>query len=395
MINQILKYLFISHFDFTIWRFKIPLLKRLIHEGHQVFVTCPPGDVSDKFSTVGIQYIPLRLIRDNKNPLFEIQTIIHIRQIINELSPDLIHTFTVRPNLYGSWANRLLRQSIPIVNSVMGLGTLYTDYNGNTKSIKHEVMNRLYKWSFAKSKKVIFLNHDDLNIFLEDKIIRNSQADLIRGEGINIQFFHPVDFQAKIELKKILNIHENKILILLVARLIREKGILEFCQAARILKEKYKDNVHFVVIGDIDRGNPSHLSWDDLNEFRQSSIVQFTGHLDEPQPFFAASDIYCLPSYREGLPVTIMEAMSSGLPVITTDSPGCRETIDNGVSGFLVPVRDVNALINKLEQLILNPDLRIQMGRAGRVKAEREFAVEKIVEQHMKLYEEVLNSKKV
>lgn len=384
------KILYISHYDYTIWRFKIPLLKRLILDGHQIIVACPPGDLSNEFSTIGIQHVPWRLIRDNKNPWFEIQTILHLRRIIREIAPDLIHTFTVRPNLYGSWANRLAWRNIPLVNSVMGLGTLYVDCQDGSLSIKHRIMNTLYKWAFTQSRKVIFLNQDDYAWFLQNRIVRSYQACLIRGEGVDVDFFLPVDAAKRDELRSELNLTRDTVIILMTARLIREKGVLEFCQAARILKEKYKDQVHFVVIGDIDRGNPSCLSWDDLEEFRNTGIVQFTGHMDEPQPYFAASDIYCLPSYREGLPVTVLEAMASGLPVVTTDAPGCRETIDEGDSGFLVPVRDVNSLVDRLDRLIQDPALRERMGRAGREKAVREFSVEKIVDQHLALYDEIL-----
>ncbi|MFB3789567.1 MAG: glycosyltransferase family 4 protein [bacterium] len=383
-------FLYILHSDLTLWRFKLPLIRRLLQDGHRVTVSCPPGPFTPQFASAGIQHVPWRLIRENKNPWFEIQTVLHIRRIIRELSPGLIHTFTARPNLYGSWANRLAWKNIPLVNSVMGLGTLYIDCQDGSLSLKHRVMNGMYKWAFAQSRKVIFLNQDDCAWFLQHRIVQSCQARLIRGEGVDLDFFHPVDSRKQADLRRELPLPANAIVILMVARLIREKGVLEFCRAAQVLKEKYNNKVHFVVVGDIDQGNPSCLSWDDLYGFRNTWIVQFTGHLDEPQPYFAASDIYCLPSYREGLPVTVQEAMASGLPVVTTESPGCRETIDEGVSGFLVPVRNVEALVDRLDRLIQDPALRERLGRAGREKAVREFSVEKIVDQHIAIYEEIL-----
>lgn len=381
-------FLFLSHLDFNLLRFRLPIMQRLIAEGHRVYAVCPNGQVSDKFKEFGIIHINWNLIRDNKNPFHEISIVKQLTRIYNDIDPDLVHAFTIRPNLYGSFAAFRNAFHFKIVNSVTGMGSLYNQRNSLKAKCIPYFVNITYKCAFFKSNAVIFQNNDDKNYFIHRRIVATEKAQLIRGSGVNTDLFQP--HKDKTNLKNILIQNRDAIVVLFVARLIREKGVLDFCQAARVLKEKYKDNVHFAVIGDIDRGNPSHLSWDDLNEFRQSEIVQFTGHMDEPQPYFAASDIYCLPSYREGLPVTVMEAMASGLPVVTTDAPGCRETIDEGVSGFLVPVRDVDSLVDRLDRLIRDPALCERMGRAGREKAVREFSVEKIVDQHLALYEEIL-----
>jgi len=384
-------FLFLSHLDFNLFRFRLPIMCRLVEKGHHVFAVCPSGQVSGKFQEFGIFHKHWDLIRDNKNPFHEIKIINQLAQIYDEINPDLVHAFTIRPNLYGSYASMRPRFSFKIVNSVTGMGTLYNQRNRVKEKCISYFVNITYKWAFSKSNIVIFQNHDDLNYFIHRKIVPPEKAKLIRGSGVNTDLFQPQE--GKNNLKSVLFQIRKEVVILFVARLIREKGVLEFCQAARILKEKYKDQVHFVVIGDIDRGNPSCLSWDDLEEFRNTGIVQFTGHMDEPQPYFAASDIYCLPSYREGLPVTVLEAMASGLPVVTTNSPGCRETIDEGISGFLVPVRDVNSLVDRLERLIQDPALRERLGRAAREKSVREFSVEKIVDQHIDLYRNVFACK--
>lgn len=359
-------------------------MKGLVNEKFDVIAVCPSGDVSNCFKEYSIKHIHWNCIRDNKNPIHEMRSILNLAGIFRKLSPDLVHSFTVRPNVYSAYALRLSRRKSVLLSSVLGLGHYYIDHREASHRFKRMVINNLYRSAFLRSGKVIFLNHDDHDLFINTKIISRNKAKIIHGDGVNLDFFKPASKEM----------YDTVVNILMVARLIREKGVLEYCQAAERLRERHGDKVRFSIIGDIDKGNPSHLSWKELDYFKEKGVVVFLGRIDEPQPYFADSDIYCLPSYREGLPMSVLEGMASGLPVVTTNAPGCRETIDDGVSGFLVPVRDVDALVDRLERLILDPDLRRRMGAAARAKAEREFGVDAIVEQHLQLYEEVLANRR-
>lgn len=384
------KFMFLTHYDFNLLRFRLPIMVELIRKGNKVIAVCPSGQYSNKFLSYDIHHIPWNCIRENKKIIHEIRIIYQLKRIIQTYQPDLIHTFTIRPNLYGALAHCISKSPAKLINSVTGLGSLYVT-KGIFNSLVPFFSNFAYKLAFRRSSSVIFQNNDDRSFFLSNHIIQEQKAQLIRGSGVNIDTYHPIE--DKTHQKENIFGKKNAVLVLLTARLIREKGILEFCQAAEILKKKYKDKAHFVVIGDIDTGNPSCLSWNDLDKYRGNQIIQFTGHLDDPQPYFAASDIYCLPSYREGLPVTVLEAMASGLPIVTTDAPGCRDTVDEGINGFKVPVRNVEILVDRLERLIVDADLRRRMGEESRKKAVNEFSVEKIVKEHIALYEQVLNEK--
>ncbi|MGI6455380.1 MAG: glycosyltransferase [bacterium] len=246
-----MRFLFITHYDITVWRFKIPLLKRIIELGNVVYVACPTGRVSAKFEDLGIHHIPLKLTRNNRNPFNELQYIFELKNILKSINPDIVQTYTIRPNLYGSWANIIGRCKTPVVNSIMGLGTLYCDALESLK-LKHYLMNLVYKVTFRNSKKVIFLNRDDLALFLNHNLIKQEQAALIRGEGVDLSKFFPTENKQMNKLK--LGYDPESVLILMVARLIREKGIKEFAEAAAVLSNKFSDKVCFLVIGDFDPG---------------------------------------------------------------------------------------------------------------------------------------------
>lgn len=384
------KFLFISHFDYTIWKFKIPLLRVLIEYGNIVYVACPTGIKSKDFSNIGIKHIDLNLIRNNKKIVDEISTICHIKDIIRDINPDIIHTFTIKPNIYGSIANMLQSNRKPIINSVMGMGSIYT-YNDSVSKIKQSIVNFVLRIVLRYSSQVILLNSSDIEYFKKKYIVKDCQLLLIKGEGVNLNYFKPI--QDKLEkdgLRKTLFGVTDNVIVLMVARLIKEKGIIEYCNSASILRKKYS-NVKFIFIGDIDYGNPSHLSEEELLALKTQGDVEFIGYQDDPKPFFAASDIYCLPSYREGLPVTVMEAMASGLPIVTTNVPGCRDTVDEGINGYKVPSKNVDQLVDRLEKLIDDPVLRQHMGQSSRNKAVKEFSVERIIEQHIQLYVSILD----
>ncbi len=372
--------MFVSHLDFNLFRFRLPIMKRLVELGNEVIAFCPPGEYAGRFEKNSIQYIPWNLNRQNKNPFTEVAYIYQLAQTIREIRPALVHSFTIRPNLYTCFASYFISKKANIVCSVTGLGSLYL----NTSSIKFRLSALMadcaYALAFHHAHYVVFQNTDNQSQFLSRRLIPESKSILIKGSGVNTQTFSPTGGGG-----------ENKpVKVLLVARLIREKGVMEFCEAAKALKAKYSDEVVFLLVGWFDQGNPSCIDRGEIEYYTQAGCVSVYEGVDDPAPFYADSDIYCLPSYGEGMPMTVLEAMASGLPIVTTDAPGCRETVDEGVNGYLVQPRDVGQLVERLSRLIEDRLLRERMGTVSRQMAENQFSLDLVIERHLQLYQSTL-----
>ncbi len=373
---------FLSHLDLNLYLFRLPIMKKLVEEGHRVYAVCPRGDKFDLFAKDGIEAISYDIERSSLNPLKEIKAIYNIYKAIKPLELDMIHTFTAKPNIYGTLAGKMAK--IPtIINLVEGLGSFYIEDTRKNIAVR-TVIEKLYKLVFLMSDKVVFVNSDDPEYLKSRGIIKESQIKIIKSVGIDTEEFDPALInQETIDLlKKSLNI-EKRTVVLMVARAIWHKGIREYYEAATLLSGC--KNVQFILVGDIDEGN--HSSAD--KEFLNSGDVLWLGHRDDVLELTGMSDIYVLPSYREGVPRTLLEAASMAKPIITTDTVGCREVVKNGKNGFLVPVKDSKLLAKKIEELLNDNDVRKLMGENGRILAIKEFDVKQVVKQYIKLYEDL------
>ena len=277
------------------------------------------------------------------------KTIRNIYKVIKPLKLDILQNFTAKPNIYGSVAGHLAKVPM-IVNAVTGLGSFYISKTKKSNAIKL-VMEKLYKEANKKINFCIFQNSDDMNYFVESSLVDIEKAVLIKSSGIDTEVFRPIQ-----------NKQNKQIVVLMIARAIWHKGIREYYEAANILKD---ENVKFVLIGDTDEGNLSCANEDFLN----SGNVIWLGHRDDIKDQIDTCDIFVLPSYREGVPRTLLEASSLAKPIITTDAIGCREVVDDGFNGFLVPVKDSKTLATKIKQLANDKDLRDTMGKNARIKS--------------------------
>jgi N,N'-diacetylbacillosaminyl-diphospho-undecaprenol alpha-1,3-N-acetylgalactosaminyltransferase len=241
------------------------------------------------------------------------------------------------------------------------------------------IITLLYRVSLRFSNVVIFQNEDDMNMFIKVRVIPESKAVLIKGSGIDTQIWTPIRIRSD----------KSKIRILMVSRIIKHKGVIEYIEAAKILKEKFNDKLEFILVGPVDKGNPSDLG-EITDKLRSSKYITYMGERSDILDIMRQSDIFVLPSYREGLPKSGIEAAAVGLPIIATDVPGCKCLVDNGINGFLIKPRDVKDLCSKIEKLIINEDLRTSMGRNSRIKAIREFDISKVVSSHIDLYNRLL-----
>jgi N,N'-diacetylbacillosaminyl-diphospho-undecaprenol alpha-1,3-N-acetylgalactosaminyltransferase len=384
------KIAFFSHLDFNLYRFRLPLMKRLISEGAHIYAIAPKGGVADRFQEHGIEFVSFEIDRKTFSPLKAASTVKKLTSVLKKIQPDVLHCFTLRPNVYGALAGRHARVPI-IISTVTGLGTLYSDGMGLKSYVGRAVVNLATGFALKKVSAVIFQNPDDRQYYLGQHLCRSDQAHLIISSGVDPEEFSPdnVSEEKRDELRKEWAIRPEEIVVTMISRLVASKGVREFLATAEQLKER----ACFVLISTPDPGNPSSLSRRELAQYTEKQIVIDAGRQKNIAEWLAISDIYVLPSYREGVPRTVLEAMAMGLPIVTTDAPGCRETVIEGQNGFLVPRKDVGALARAVASLIDNPQLHTDMGKRSRELVIERFSSEKIVDQYVSLYNGLLLKK--
>lgn len=365
-----MKIAFLSHFDLNLYLFRLPIMKELVRAKNEVFAVCPKGEYFEKFKDYGIKPVSYRIERSSLNPFKEISTINNIRSVVRKIDPDILHTFTHKPNIYGNFS-----KARNIINTVTGLGSFFIHEDIRSKTVRR-VIECLYKYSAKNSKKVIFQNPEDLNYFVSKGIIPEKKAILIKSSGVDTDFFKPTDKDK--DLFEELGLSYSKPVILMIARVIKDKGVLEFIDAAEILKEE----AQFVYAGEIDEGNKNAFKPDFRN-------VKFLGFVKDVKRLISIADVVVLPSYREGIPKTLLEAAAMAKPLIATDVAGCREVVKNGYNGFLVPPKDAKALAEKIKILIDNEKIRNMFGKNGRDYVKQEFDIRVVVERYLELYDAV------
>lgn len=325
----------------------------------QVVVIAPVDEyLSYKEKYPIVRHYSLRMLdRDSTNPLKDLLLLLELIRRYKKIKPDIILHFTNKPNIYGGIAAGFT--GIRSIATVTGLG--YAFINPGFVS---RIMTWLFKISGRFHRKFIFENQEDRNIFIAKGICTLNQSVAVKGCGVDTRYFSP-----RVHTKQ-----DSKIIFTFIGRLLYDKGIREFVKAASIIKSKFPD-VQFWVVGELDDNNPSTVDRDDLVSWIEKGIVFYHGFLKDVRDIITQSDCIVLPSYREGLPRVNIEAMSMAKPVITTDTAGCRETVDDGVNGFLVPAQDENALAAAIEKMLsLSPEARMEMGKNGREKVMEVFA---------------------
>lgn len=343
----------------SLTHFRGPLFEEMRRAGHRVIACAPdaPGHVLNGLSAIGVEYVNVTIERAGLNPLKDAYTIFRLFMVFRKIRPDIFLGYTIKPVIYGSFAARLAGVR-SIYSMIEGLGYAFCSDDVKGRFLRG-VVSRLYAMSLKWNKKIFFLNHDDLEFFITKNIVKDpEQAVLINGIGLNLDYYSPAPIP-------------DNVAFIMIARLIGDKGVREYLKAAEIIKHKYP-MVKFYLVGWIDE-NPASISKDELDYFIDNKTVEFLGRLSDVRPAIAQSSVYVLPSYREGMPRTILEAMSMGRPVITTNAPGCRETVVDGQNGFLVPVKDVNALTEAMERFVKEPELVSVMGGVSRQMAVRKY----------------------
>ena len=353
----------------SFYGFRADLIKKLVSDGHQVYAfTSEYTDAClDKIKGLGAMPVCYELSRGGLNPFADIASTLQLVKKIKGIQPDLVFSYFAKPVIYGSIAAKIAR--VPnIIGMLEGLGYTFTDQpegqTGKTKLIRN-IQVLLYRFAFPCLDKMIFLNPDDQHDLMQTYGLKVPEVHILGGIGLNLKEYQYTT--APIEPVK----------FLFIGRLLKEKGIFELIQAMRIVKEKYPA-AQFTILGEIDHQNMGALKQHELDDLIQENLFEYPGFVTNVKDCIAHSSVFVLPSYREGVPRSTQEAMAIGRPVITTDVPGCRETVIDGVNGFLVPRWDAGALANKMCYFIEHPNQINVMGLESVKIAQEKFDAEKV-----------------
>lgn len=338
--------------------FRAGLIRHLIAEGHEVVALAPADTYSERVRALGCELIEISMDKHGTSPARDLLLCADFARKLRRSRPDVYLGYTVKPNIYGSIAARAL--NISVINNIAGLGVAFSK-----PSIVGRVVQVLYKIALKRARTVFFQNSEDRDIFVSQRLVSASQADVLPGSGVDLQKFVP---------RFAMGGGKDRGRFLLISRLLWEKGIGEFVEAARIVRRIYPDAT-FQLLGFHDSQSPSAVDKGTLETWIQEGVIQYLGPADDVRPHIADADCIVLPSYyREGTPRSLLEAAAMGKPIITTDSVGCRDVVDDGVTGFLCEPRNASDLAEKMLSLVvMTSDERQAMGRAGRLKAVREF----------------------
>lgn len=351
--------------------FRAGLIRGLIAAGHEVVVAAPPDSDAAHVEALGCRLVPLPMDNGGTSVLRDLALLRRYVAVMRLERPDVFLGYTVKPNVYGSLAARLA--GIPVVNNIAGLGAAFINPGLLTR-----VVRLLYRWALRRSHVVFFQNPDDRDLFVADGLVQLPQTELLPGSGIDLARFQPSAGSPADRVGP-----ANGCRFLLVARMLYDKGIAEYVVAARRLKHTHP-HCSFELLGRLDVDNPAAIARSTMDDWVREGAIHYLGAVDDVRPWMARADCVVLPSYREGVPRTLLEAAAMAKPIVTTDAVGCREVVDDGVNGLLCKPRDADDLAAKLLAIHdLGPQARATMGRAGRDKVMREFDERIVIDRYL------------
>lgn len=369
-----MKFLMISSFLPSILNFRGKLLEAISKQGLEIHILAPDLELfkneKQKLENLGYKLHEVSMQRTGTNPIADLKALFAMYKLIIQIKPDYVLSYTIKPVIYGTlaaWLAKVPRRYALIT----GLGYAFQNVETNNKrSIFQKLVHGLYQQALSHSHKVFFQNPDDLKLFQDLKLLgSNTPAVVVNGSGVNVTDFYVLPLPQNEQ-------QQAKISFLLIARLLVDKGVREYAEATKIIKDKYPD-VEFNLVGWIDE-NPSAITQQELEQWVTKKTVKYWGKLVDVRPAIAESSVYVLPSYREGTPRTVLEAMAMGRAIITTDAPGCRETVVDGDNGFLVEVKSVESLVEAMQKFINQPELIEKMGNRSREIALHKYDVHQV-----------------
>lgn len=352
--------------SWNIVNFRMGLIEGLQREDFRVVALAPEDAYSPLLAAQGVEFVSLSIDNQGISPINDLALLARYRSALSRIGPDLFLGYTIKPNIYGSLAARSL--GIKVINNVSGLGTAFIKQGLLTR-----IVTRLYRFALGGSDTVFFQNRDDRDLFVGQAIVRADQARLLPGSGIDLVRFAQAPPHPR----------SDEIRFLFVGRLLWDKGVREFVEAARQVR-KLRPEARFRMLGLVDAPNRTAVSRSELQSWVDERVIEHSPACDDVRPHIADSDCIVLPSYREGLPRTLLEGAAMARPLIASDVPGCRDVVEPGVNGMLCAVRDPAALAEAMIRMIdIGADARAEMGRRGRAKVEAGFGQDIIVERYL------------
>jgi glycosyltransferase involved in cell wall biosynthesis len=373
--------LFVVNVDWFFLSHRLPIALEAMRQGYEVHIAARITDRRGEMQSHGLHVHSLGVSRSKTGLVEAVTVAMQIWQIYKTVKPDIVHLVTIKPVLMGGILARLA--GVPaMVAAVSGLGFVFLE-RGLVAAVRRKLVEMLYKVSFShRNLKVIFQNAQDKATLVQLANLPEATTELIRGSGVDISQFTAGPLP-----------HGTPV-VMLAARLLADKGVREFVQAARLLKTA-GSGARFCLVGTADLDNPTSLTQTELDAYQQEGTIELWGHRTDMAATLSAAHIVVLPSYREGLPKVLIEAAACGRAVVTTDVPGCRDAIEPGVTGVLVPARDAPALSKAIAALLVDPQRCHAMGQAGRVLAEQAFDITQVVAQHLRIYTSLIANNEV
>lgn len=353
----------LSSFTPSLFWFRADMMRSFREAGWDVLAVGDgaEGEWASQFAELGIRYRAIPVRRNGLNPVQDLVTLRALYRLLKEEKPDRIFAYQAKTVIYGGIAAGLcgIREFYPLI---AGVGSVFLGDSPGQKLLRG-ILAAEYRLGMGRARKVFFQNRDDLKIFVDHGIVQESRAVMLRGSGVNIEVFRPAPLPEQPGF-------------LCISRLIRDKGVREYLDAARKLRI-LRPEVSCVLVGPYDT-NPSALRPEELQPYLEDGSVTYVGEQKDVRPWLKACTAYVLPSYHEGTPKTVLEAMACGRPAITTDAPGCRETVTDGVNGYLVPVKDADAIVEAMERILDEPETTKRMASEARRICEERYDVRKV-----------------
>ncbi|QPR55096.1 glycosyltransferase family 4 protein [Aeromonas allosaccharophila] len=365
-----MKILLIGNTMWSFYNFRVDLIKNIIGLGHQVYILAPmDSSVNNLKNIPGCKLLDINISRKGINPIYEILLLFKIYSKIKEVKPDLIFNYTIKPIIYGSIASWLA--GVKNIAVTTGLG-----YIAINKNLVSTISRYLYKLSLIFSNEVWFLNDDDQSYFISLRLVDNNKARILPGEGIDVDYFSNHHFKP---------FFSESFSFLLIARMLSDKGIFEFVEAGRRIKNCFP-GCKFILMGDIDTGNPNSIKKEQLEAWKKEGVIDYLPFEHDVRPFINKANCVVLPSYREGIPRTLLEASAMSKVVIASNVPGCKDVVINGETGFLCEPKNVDSLVDTCTYVLgLKPSELLLIGRNGRNYVTNKYANEIVFDFYKKV----------
>lgn len=352
---------------------RLVLVRGAKDAGYDVHAIAPDGAGTEVLRRLGVETHPWTLDRKGQGPLTEARSVGELVALYLRLEPDIVHHVTIKPVLYGSAAARIVRGPA-VVNAVSGFGYVFLA-QGGLAAVRRRAIAAAYRMALSTPRSAVVLQNDDDEADLRRLgALDRAEVVKIRGSGVDLTRFRRLPEP------------EGRPVVMLPARMLRDKGVLEFVEAARLVRAAGRD-VRFVLAGGLDPGNPAAVSREEVERWTREGAVEWWGHQADMVPAFAQATIVCLPSYREGMPKALLEAAAVGRALVTSDAPGCRDAVDGGRAGALVPPKDPRAIAEAVMRLLDDPEERRRLAHSARQLAEERFDEQSVLRAHLSLYE--------